>query len=61
MLDKEGLLVRHNVREELLGRYIGNLTFDSREITEGTLFVCKGLRFKAEYLDAATAGNLLKR
>lgn len=29
------------------------LTYDSREVTEGTLFICKGAAFKAEYLDAA--------
>ena len=29
------------------------LTYDSRLVTEGTLFICKGAAFKAEYLDAA--------
>lgn len=29
------------------------LTYDSREVVEGTLFICKGAAFKAEYLDAA--------
>ena len=32
---------------------VGYLTYDSREVTEGTLFICKGAAFKAEYLDAA--------
>lgn len=29
------------------------LTFDSKKVTEGTLFICKGAAFKAEYLDEA--------
>ena len=27
------------------------LTFDSNKVTEGTLFICKGAAFKAEYLE----------
>ncbi|XCP86594.1 UDP-N-acetylmuramoyl-L-alanyl-D-glutamate--2,6-diaminopimelate ligase [Roseburia hominis] len=37
-------------KEELTVEY---LTYDSREVTEGTLFICKGAAFKAEYLDDA--------
>lgn len=29
------------------------LTYDSKQVTEGTLFICKGAAFKAEYLDEA--------
>ena len=29
------------------------LTYDSKKVTEGTLFICKGAAFKAEYLDEA--------
>lgn len=29
------------------------LTFDSKKVVEGTLFICKGAAFKAEYLDEA--------
>ena len=32
---------------------ITGLSFDSREVEPGTLFVCKGAGFKQEYLDAA--------
>lgn len=35
------------------GQIISCLTFDSRKVTEGTLFICKGAAFKAEYLDDA--------
>lgn len=31
------------------------LTFDSKKVVEGTLFICKGAAFKAEYLDEAIA------
>ena len=29
------------------------LTFDSKKVKEGTLFICKGAAFKAEYLEEA--------
>ena len=29
------------------------LTYDSKQVVEGTLFICKGAAFKAEYLDEA--------
>lgn len=32
---------------------ITNLTYDSNEVTPGTLFICKGVTFKEEYLKAA--------
>lgn len=36
---------------------IENLTYDSREVMQGTLFICKGAAFKAEYLkDAVSKG-----
>lgn len=39
-----------NGLEDLL---VQGLTYDSRLVEEGTLFICKGAAFKAEYLDAA--------
>ena len=45
---------------DLLGRendIIENVTFDSRAVTKNTLFVCKGISFKAEYLaDSVKSG-----
>lgn len=36
---------------------VENLTFDSKEVSEGTLFICKGVHFKEEYLaEAADKG-----
>ena len=32
---------------------ITNLTYDSNEVTPGTLFICKGVTFKEEYLKTA--------
>lgn len=41
---------------DLAGRadqHVHQLTFDSKEVGFGTLFICKGVHFKAEYLDEA--------
>ena len=37
-------------KEETVVEY---LTYDSKQVVEGTLFICKGAAFKAEYLDEA--------
>ena len=50
-LQKNGLL------EEYCDSYgtvdIGHITFDSRQVQNGTLFTCKGAKFKEEYLYGA--------
>ena len=48
ILEKEGLLVRAEGEAEIV-----RISYDSRTVTEGTLFVCKGLNFKEEYLAGA--------
>ena len=38
-------------------RMVGLVSYDSKNVIEGTLFLCKGAHFKAEYLkDAAARG-----
>ena len=38
---------------------IQNISYDSRQIKENTLFVCKGFRFKEEYLNDAINNNAI--
>ena len=57
---EEYVLLLENYRM-LKEHYAGNeddlqieyLTYDSKQVVEGTLFICKGAAFKAEYLDEA--------
>ena len=51
-LQKEGLL-SGCIHEENFSREIAFVTYDSRQVIPGTLFVCKGAAFKAEYLKSA--------
>lgn len=51
-LQKTGL-VTGCVREEEFSKEITFVTYDSRQVKPGTLFVCKGAAFKAEYLKGA--------
>lgn len=48
-LDAAGLL-KGCVNEAAFDRKISYVTYDSREVKEGTLFICKGAAFKPEYL-----------
>ena len=53
MLDNRGLIFSENsplFESEPLIRYI---SYDSKDVKEGTLFICKGLNFKREYLSEA--------
>ncbi len=52
LLDKNGLLVSHNC-DAVMNNQAEGLTFDTRELTAGALFVCKGAHFKKEYLEFA--------
>lgn len=51
-LEREGLLVK-KIQEDDFPREIAFVTYDSREVGKGTLFVCKGAAFKPEYLKNA--------
>jgi len=52
-LKKENLLLGENISQELLKKEIYNVTYDSRAVKENTLFLCKGSKFKTEYLESA--------
>ena len=49
LLEEKGMLAECNLQGKD-GEEIKLLTYDSREVTQGTLFICKGAAFKAEYL-----------
>ena len=51
-LEEAGLL-KGCVNEGGFGKEISYVTYDSREVADGTLFICKGAAFKAEYLKSA--------
>ena len=51
-LCKRGLLVWAN-GSCALDAEVSDITFDDREAAQGTLFICKGARFKEEYLRRA--------
>ena len=50
-LKKENLLLEENISEKLKEEDIENVTYDSRKVKENTLFLCKGSKFKIEYLE----------
>ena len=51
ILQKNNLLVEvRNEKDSYRDTEISSITFDSREVVPGTLFVCKGVYFKDEYL-----------
>ena len=49
ILQQKGLLTGC-VHEEDFSKEISFITYDSRQVKPGTLFVCKGAAFKEEYL-----------
>ena len=50
-LKNEKLLIEENIPEELKEKIIDNVTYDSRKVKKNTLFLCKGAKFKLEYLN----------
>ena len=51
ILKENNLLLEENISEELKEKEINIVTYDSREVKENTLFICKGSKFKIEYLE----------
>lgn len=51
LLKKEGLYVSSSVSDE--NRLISGFTYDSRAVSDGTMFIVKGAHFKDEYLISA--------
>ena len=49
-LEKDGYLVREREYDDVP---VLGLTYDSRQVSAGTLFVCKGAHFRTEYLQSA--------
>ncbi len=58
-LEKEGLLVCHNVSSVDLEKDILCLTYDTRDLTDSALFIAKGAHFKEEYLDYAMSNHAI--
>lgn len=52
-LREELLLADFSIRPENLKRDVSLLTYDSKEVEPGTLFVCKGVHFSPRYLEEA--------
>ena len=52
-LKKENLLIEENLSKILKEIQIEKVTYDSRAVKENTLFLCKGSKFKMEYLESA--------
>ena len=55
ILNKDNLVVEHNISCELLEEDILYLSCNSKKVEKKTLFVCKGLKYKSEYLEEAIA------
>ncbi|MBR6473768.1 MAG: UDP-N-acetylmuramyl-tripeptide synthetase [Firmicutes bacterium] len=53
MLEKEGLLVSDNAASADFSIEIKDLSYNSKRVKEGALFVCKGMNFRKSYLREA--------
>ena len=51
ILKENNLLLEENISDELKEKEIDIVTYDSRDVKENTLFICKGAKFKIEYLE----------
>ena len=53
LLEEKGLMKNASVEDKLLSEPVRYVTYDSRLVKPGTLFICKGSAFKKEYLESA--------
>lgn len=57
LLKEQGLLTKSKIITP--DQKIENITYDSKETTDLTLFACKGVAFKKDYLDQAINNNIV--
>lgn len=57
VLDNDNLVVSFSKDVDLSKVYIQNLSYNSKESEAGTLFFCKGINFKSQYLEEAIKNN----
>ena len=57
LLESKGLISDIKAGPEELDKQVGYISYDSRDVREGTLFVCKGAHFSKEYLKGAISGG----
>lgn len=53
VLEKKNLIKRINIDEALMDSFINHVSYNSKDVVPNTLFVCKGLHFKEEFLREA--------
>ena len=53
MLESHNLIVEHNIDKETADKAVEYISYNSMDVAPGTLFVCKGVHFKNEYLQSA--------
>ena len=50
MLESHNLIIEYNLAQETLDREVKYISYNSMDVKANTLFVCKGVHFKNEYL-----------
>lgn len=53
LLKNNNLIVEYDIPEDILNRSVDYISYNSIDVIEGTLFICKGLNFREQYLDDA--------
>lgn len=53
LLDEHGLAVDHELKTEVQDRLVRYISYNSMDIEQDTLFVCKGSHFSVDYLKSA--------
>ncbi len=58
-LQEKGVLERYSKNLKLSEMEINNLSYDSRDVSNKTLFICKGKLFKSEYLNKSIDNGVI--
>ncbi len=58
-LEERGVLAGSDIDEDTLGKIVGGVSFNSKEIKRNSIFVCKGARFNEKYLEEALQSGAL--
>ena len=50
ILNQDGLITKTNISDDMMHTEIKKVSYNSKDVASNTLFICKGLKYKEEYL-----------
>lgn len=59
ILEEKNLIISSNISDDILKEEVLNITCNSKEVKNNSIFICKGINYKSDYLEEAINKGIL--